>query len=510
MGNVRTTVDIVWLKRDLRATDHAPLATALEGGQNIIVLYCFEPKLLAAPQHSPRHWRFVYESLQDLQKRGWPVCIYWGEVTDALDRIAETYTVSRLLSHQETGHQLSFDRDRRVRHWCQRNGIPWQEYVQDAVIRGRKHREGFKRHVDEFLDAPLTYGPIARNGTIKAEQQPLFIEPEQSGLPLPQLPTWLTTRDPALQPGGETRAWAYLKGFTTDRGRGYARRLGNPEASRRSCSRISPYLAWGCVSAKQVYQWSRSAIVSPEFAEDLERFRERLWWRAHYFQKLEAEWQLEFRPINPVLAGLDRGFDQRQFDALAAGLTGLPMIDASMRCLRATGWLNFRMRAMLVTFTSFALWMDWRPVAELLARLFLDYDPGIHYAQLQMQAGLTGYHVPRHFNPYLQGEQFDPEGVFVHKWVPELRNVPAPWCHYPHRMTDLEYQLYGLTKESYPHPMVDYATAVAHYQDRYWTLRTSPEALEKLPTIWRKHCLPEDAKKYRRQAQLTRPTCGEP
>ncbi|HPH19096.1 MAG TPA: FAD-binding domain-containing protein, partial [Haliscomenobacter sp.] len=125
---------------------------------------------------------------------------------------------------------------------------------------------------------------------------------------------------------------------------------------------------------------------------NLNNFRSRLWWRSHFIQKLETDWRVEIAPINPVFVQLDRQMDGPWFEAWAQGKTGFPMVDASMRCLQATGWINFRMRAMLVSFATFVLWLDWRPVATHLARLFLDFEPGIHYPQIQMQAGLTGYH----------------------------------------------------------------------------------------------------------------------
>lgn len=153
---------------------------------------------------------------------------------------------------------------------------------------------------------------------------------------------------------------------------------------------------------------------------------------------------------------------------------------------------------MLVTFATFVLWLDWRPIAEFLSSRFLDYDPGIHYGQLQMQAGLTGYHVPRNYNPYKQGEEKDPDGVFVHRWLPELRKVPAPWCHYPHRMTPLERQMYGLDHSLYPRPMVDYSVASKANMKRYWAVRNSTESQNALPAIWAKHCMPEAMEKYMR------------
>lgn len=533
-------VNIVWLKRDLRLRDHPPLLAAAQAGQPYIVLYCFEPSQMACPRHSPRHWRFVAESLRDLRQQGLPLTVFWGEVTEALALLAAHFRLGVLFSHQETGHKHSFDRDRAVARWCLAHGVIRREAVQDGVIRGRKHRIGFVEKVDAFLARPQVPMPVdwcgvidpaatrlppavitdAEAGDFTRSRTSAALFPQRAGLYFPD-----PAADPLMQPGGETVAWRYLRSFTDERADGYSRQIGNPSSGRRSSSRLSTYLAWGCISMRQVYQWTKRIPVSRPVGQELRRFRERLWWRAHYYQKLEAEWQIERSPLNPALAALGRQLvspavqpghpgpspctcvprpdpahplatGTAAYERLVKGTTGFPMIDASVRCLEATGWLNFRMRAMLVTFATFVLWLDWRSVATFLSSRFLDYDPGIHYGQLQMQAGLTGYHIPRNYNPWKQGEEKDPQGVFVHRWLPELRKIPAPWCHYPHRMTPLEQQLYGYREADYPSPMVDYAQASRTHMDRYWSVRNSAAAQEALPAIWARHCLPDAMEQY--------------
>jgi deoxyribodipyrimidine photo-lyase len=500
--------------------DHAPLASAVAAGEPFVLLYCFEPPIMASPQHGPRHWQFVAQCLVDLQERGWPVIVWWGEVLEALEELRQQHQIKTIYAHQETGHRLSFLRDRAVGQWCRGQGIGWQEFVQDAVIRGRKHRRGFAEHVDRHLASPLVsvavdpgklvdHGQLLRGAdfnlrpAVSSEDQrgDFTVSKEQAAV-WPQKPGRYFPTPGALhpqrQPGGESNAWRYLRSFTEERGLHYAKSISSPSLSRRSCSRISTYLAWGCVSVRQVHQWSKSARVAPEMRRELSAFRERLWWRAHYYQKLEAEWQIERIPLNPAFLKLGRTQSAARLRAFVEGKTGLPMIDAAVRCLEATGWLNFRMRAMLATFATFTLWLDWRAVSHFLSSRFLDYDPGIHYGQLQMQAGLTGYHPPRTYNPYLQGEQKDPYGVFVHQWVPELRHLPPPFCHYPHRLTPMERVMYGHEANLYPAPIVDFAKENARNMERYWAVRKTPEARAALPEIWARHCLPENIAAYER------------
>ncbi len=494
---IRPPLNLVWFKRDLRTHDHAPLAAAVAAGHPTILLFCLEPEILKREDSSPRHARFAYQAACDLAERlaphGLELLICYRNVIEVLDHLAQAYTLHTLFSHQETGHKASFDRDRAVSRWCRANGVEWQEFRQDGVIRGRQHRRGWAAQLEAFLRAPLQTPDLDRLRGIELTDQQLGI------LRGPDIPAAYRETDGRMQPGGESYARRYWAGFRADRARDYGRHMSKPALSRYSCSRLSPYLAWGNISVRELWQYCEAHQTErTALGRAFRHFRERLWWRSHYLQKLEAEWQLEFSPLNRGLAALDRPWNEDLFHAWATGQTGFPMVDASMRCLQTTGWINFRMRAMLVTFATFTLSLPWRPVALHLARLFLDYEPGIHYPQLQMQAGLTGYHAPRIYNPTTQAEQNDPDGSFIHRWVPELRAVPASQCREPWHLTALENKLYDFRLGAhYPAPIVDFASATTRQRDHYWALRRRAAVQERLPAIWKRHCLPENITTYR-------------
>ncbi len=491
----RKKCHIVWFKRDLRLSDHAPLAKAIESNLPVLLCYFFEPSLMQAPQTDKRHWQFVYQSLLDLQKQltkyEAQLHLLHTEVTDGLNILKEDFDIKSIYAHVEIGIATTFERDKKVKIWCNANGVIFQEYGQDGVIRGLKHRKNWEAHVAHFFKSNLVEPNLDKLNTLQIPKTALEKLSKETSY------TDITTQPSIFQPGGETTAWKYFSSFVHKRASTYINDLSKPAASRLSSSRISPYLAYGNISARQLFRKSSVHKQQSPHSKMLEHFQTRLWWRSHYIQKLESEWQIEFEPINKGFIQLDRVLDER-FEAWANAQTGVPMVDASMRCLKATGFINFRMRAMLITYATFTLWQDWRAVATHLARLFLDFEPGIHYAQIQMQAGLTGYHTMRIFNPIVQVRQHDPDGVFIKKWLPELNNIPSTLLATPWEMTLLEQKMYNcILGQDYPLPIVDYDLATREHKDKYWQIRQQPLVQNQLEAIWKRHCVPKNIKDYK-------------
>lgn len=497
-GQMKTKINIVWFKRDFRLTDHAPLRAAIGEGLPILLLSFFEPSLIAAPEMAERHWRFQYECIDDLNEQltphGGRLYAIHAEVLPTLERLARDYDIHRIFSHQETGLKVTFDRDLAVKSFCRERGIVWREYRQDGVFRGLRSREHWTRRWEKDMQAPLAEVDLPALGKLAIKI------PDFEAWPDSRIPDAYRSYKPDFQRGGMSYARRYWTGFLRERARSYSRHLSKPGPSRRSCSRLSPYIAYGAISVREIFQTIEKYRHRPGLQRPLENFRSRVWWRTHYMQKLESEWQLEFEPLNRALAGLDRHRDEQVYTAWATGQTGIPMVDASIRCLESTGWLNFRMRAMLATYATFGLWLDWKPVAIRLANLFTDFEPGIHYGQIQMQAGLTGYHTLRIFNPTIQIERHDPAGDFVKKWVPELRKVPTPQLYEPWNIPRLEQEFLGcVIGRDYPAPVMPYAEATRRHRDHYWTYRQRPEVKAYLPKLWARHCLPDNVAMYKEQ-----------
>lgn len=507
----KPSINIIWFKRDLRLRDHAPLQAAIQNGLPTLLLYCFEPSMLTIPQSSPRHWKFVWQSLEDMNNRlireGHQILLFHAEVISVLIEVMQFYQIEHIFSHAEIGLKITFDRDKKVKAFCNNNSINYQEFDQDGIIRGRKHRAGWQEYVQQHFSSPPLPISIDKLVSINSEKEKPFdclSSLNDSPKLVAHKPLPFSVKDfcSNFQKGGEILAWRYLKSFLEKRSKNYSKQLSKPALSRTSCSRISPYLAYGNISVKELWQWTKKYGKLNKDRFNITNFQSRLWWRSHFMQKLEAEWQIEFEPINRALKIIDRTQDEIFLDAWKTGKTGYPMVDANMRCLQATGWINFRMRAMLTSFATFTLWLHWKPVSYHLAQLFLDFEPGIHYPQIQMQAGLTGYHTLRIYNPTFQIQKHDTEAKFIHQWLPELKDVPAPYCYEPWKLSLMEQTFYNCQiGVDYPTPIIDFEKATRKHKDRYWAFRQSPEVKRALPEIWQRHLAKKDWKKYEQQME---------
>jgi deoxyribodipyrimidine photo-lyase len=457
-----------------------------------------EPSLWAQPDAAMQHYAFMRECADDLAAElaalGLTLTIKVGEAVAVLKQLHATLGSFTLRSFEETGNWASFMRDRAVSAWAGSASVPWIESPGNGVVRRLKDRNQWSKHwMRRMQDAPLL-APAKVRAAIAVDSD-AWPTPHALGLMQP---------DKAVrQHGGRTAAIECLAGFLNERGGPYRRAMSSPLSAQSACSRISPYLAWGCLSIREVVQtvWTRRARIKalPKVEQpagmlaSLTSFEGRLHWHCHFIQKLESEPQIEFRNVHRGFDGL-RNEGEPSSDELVRlkawreGRTGYPMVDACMRMVNTTGWLNFRMRAMLVSFASYQLWLHWRATGLWLAQQFLDYEPGIHWTQFQMQSGVTGINTIRMYNAVKQAQDHDPEGIFVRRWCPELALVPDTHIFEPWRMPGaMQAASLCIIGQDYPAPIVDQAQAMKDAKEKIYARRQNEDVRQEAARVFDRH-----------------------
>lgn len=476
--NETESLTIWWIKRDFRLYDNEALTKAIALGNNVLPLFVFEPDIMQANDFSAMHLHAQISAAKDLRKRlqtiGSEIMFIHGEITQAFTSLLEKYAIQTVVSHEETGNDISFKRDKRLATYLKNNRISWQELPQNGVIRRLKTRDDRQPIIKKRL---FNKPPIPAPEEIP---QSVMLRKLASQTMLPNIFHFYSSDNTELikfdqlQTIGESAAWQCLQSFLSIRGKGYSGGISSPNTAFKHGSRLSPHIAWGTISLRALFsetekcykELDNNALSKPQIIQwrrSLRAFQSRLHWHCHFIQRLESDPYMEFQPLNSAYRVIQYEDSNELLTAWCAGKTGFPLVDACMRCLNAIGFLNFRMRAFVVSFAIFGLHLDWRTIHPYLARIFYDYEPGIHLAQLQMQAGIVGINTIRVYNPTKQLIDQDSNCQFVKQWVPELSSFSA---------SDIQ-SYESLPLDHYPKPIIDFSQRSKAMKDQIFNIRKS-------------------------------------
>ena len=460
---------IVWLRRDLRVRDHPALRAALDRHDRVVPVFCFDDRLLHGRHRSGPRTQFLLECLRDLDRelraRGSGLVTRRGPPERELVRLAEQVRAEAVYTSGDVS-PFARRRDERVRAALRDAGVDWRMHEgMNAVDVATIETKGGKPYT--------VFSPFHRNW-LAAQRRGLLQAPRS----MPPLPSGLAKgRVPSLQalgleqevsdpaPGGERAARRALDRFLDGPVREYDQ---NHDAlGRDRTSRLSPYLHFGCLSVRAIEERLPRG-------DGPEAFRRQLCWRdfhhhvlLHFPRNARSEFQDRYR------GSIRWSHARKPFEAWCEGRTGFPLVDAGMRQLGREGWMHNRARLVVGSFLTKDLGIDWRWGERWFMRLLIDGDEANNNGNWQWIASVGTDPQPafrRIYNPTRHQERFDPENVYVRRYLPELRGVPDEYMREPWLMPEEVQREAGcVIGREYPAPIVDHRQAREEALERYRT-----------------------------------------
>ena len=473
-----------WVKRDMRLRDNEALTRACDDADTVLPLYVFEPLVCNGPDWGKIHSYAVVEALtslrKNLQHQGNDLWVRSGAILAELEALHREYQFTDIYAHQEVGLTHTYVRDQAVAQWCKNKQVAFHEIPQNGIYRALPNRARWQAHFQSVLETPILPIPVR-----------LSVTRPPGSIPIGRIPTLKTlkvTVDTSLWPAvGERAAAETLCSFLHVRGGAYSGGISSMLSAPTACSRLSIHFAWGTLSLRQAWQATEVRLknldsqTASAWRRSLPKFQSRLYWHAHFVQKLEDEVNLEHYPANSVfhntLPVVKDDECKRRLKAWQTGTTGFPAVDAAMRYYRQYGWLNFRSRAMITSFAVHALRLPWQIVQYELAKFMIDYVPGINTTQVQMQTGVTGINTIRVYSPMKQMIDHDSEAIFIKKYIPELSSFQAA------EIAKFETTTLG----TYPRPIIDFKLETKLMKDVLYALKKSPPGRAVAKQVYQKH-----------------------
>jgi deoxyribodipyrimidine photo-lyase len=487
---------IVWFRDDLRLADNPALHAAAASKRPLVCIYILAETSAHAentshaakapyraksgvprsPGGASRWW--LHGSLKALDaalaKHGGRLTILRGSPTDTLPKLVAALKAEAVYwnrRYDAPGRALDSALETTLKQSdvavtiCNAHLLHEPETIKNKS--GKPFRV-FTAYWRAALKQQSPAAPLAAPRKMSFHRPPPRLESKLNPIPLerlmlePRKPDWAGGLRATWTPD-ESAAHTHLKRFLTTALTEYSTDRDRPD--RVGTSRLSPYLAFGNISARQIWHTAHAALhkhPAPGKQRQLAKFLAELGWREFNYQILYHHPDLAERNFQARFDPLRWRTDRRGLEAWQRGRTGYPLVDAGMRELWTTGWMHNRVRMVAASFLIKHLLIDWRAGEKWFWDTLVDADPANNAANWQWVAGSGADAAPyfRIFNPILQGEKFDPNGDYVRRWVPELAGLPSKVIHKP--WTAKAEQLAAANVrlgKTYPHPIVDHDKA---------------------------------------------------
>ena len=447
----------------MRLLDNAALFNGSQK-QNYEVIFIFDEDYWRTSGRSPRQLQFAMDCLDELdtqlQKFKCNIRVFCGNFSEFCDWTNKFESIQFHVNHST---ETEYFRN----HFC---------YFEKNT----------KHHISVYQDFGIQLDTFDRDHWSSSWKKIMESKTYEAPLPnkdnssilntLPNVKDWTKSqknRSDYIQPGGTAGAKKLLHSFFDHRANGYRRKMSNPQEAAYACSRLSPHFSFGSISIRQVYQATLKQMEHNLFVRDLASFKKRLFWHCHFIQKLETEPELEFQSMHYLCDSLREKENDELIEKWILGKTGFPFLDACMLYLRKHGWINFRMRAMIMSFASYNLWQPWQKTSPLLAELFTDFEPGIHICQVQMQSGVTGINLPRIYSVIKQSIDQDPELTWTKSIISNLGSDKKA--------------IHTASSKSYIKPIIDVKESARNARELVWGIRKSNKFKEIAKAVYLKH-----------------------
>ena len=459
---------VVWFRNDLRIADNPALLAAAATGRPVVPLYIRETDKRHRPAGAASRWwldkslRSLGESLAGL---GTPLVLRSGPGRETLTAVVAE-TGAEAVFWNRLYEPAAMARDAALKEDLRTVGVECRSFNAGLLNEPWELKTGAGGPYRVFTP----YWRAARPLAAKASPlpAPTRLTPAITPARSEALECWrLHPRRPDWSTGfsdwspGEAGARDRLERFLARAVGDYATRRDHP--GEAATSRLSAHLHFGEIGPRQAWAAAQALTISaPDAAPGVEAFLREIGWREFNHHLLFHFPEIERQGFNPRFDRFAWREDPAGLEAWRHGKTGYPIVDAGMRELWATGWMHNRVRMIVASFLVKDLLIDWRDGEAWFWDTLVDADAANNVAGWQWVAGCGADAAPyfRVFNPVLQGEKFDPEGVYVRRWIPELAKLPNACIHQPWSADRATLSRAGLhLGVTYPTPVVDHGEA---------------------------------------------------